>query len=154
MCSLQKPPCRWSGGWTKFYIMSNLTGSDQQCWSDTIISLCKPMVEALGDLIWVEMSRAHRLHSALLILSELILHLSSFAFYAGWWTHVCNLFFPLTVFPGHFLSRSCLSLSDVLTCWHIVLGCSIGLLPLKGHIIWDHNSVHFIVYKSFGMQIK
>jgi hypothetical protein len=56
MCFLQKPPCRWSGGWPKFYIMSNLTGSDQQYWSDTIMSLCKPVVEVLGDLIWVELS--------------------------------------------------------------------------------------------------
>jgi len=131
MCCLQKPPCRWSCGWPKFYIMSNLTGSDQQYWLDTIMSLCKPLVAAFGDLIWVELSRAHIFHSALHIMSELILHLSSFIFYVSWWTHVCNLFFPLTVFPAHFLSRSCLSLSDVLTGWHLVLGCPLGLLPLN-----------------------
>jgi hypothetical protein len=56
MCPPQKPPFTWSGGWAKFYIMNNLTGSDQQYWSDTIMSLSKPVVEALGDLIWVELS--------------------------------------------------------------------------------------------------
>jgi len=44
------------------------------------MSLCKPVVEALGDLIWVELSRSHRFHSTLHIMSELILHLSSLAF--------------------------------------------------------------------------
>jgi hypothetical protein len=56
MCCLQNPSCRWSGIWPKFYITSNLTGSDQQYWSDTIMSFCKPVDEALGDLIWVELS--------------------------------------------------------------------------------------------------
>jgi len=130
MYSLQTPPLWWSGDWPEFYIMSKLTGSDQQCWSYTVMSLCKPVLEALGDLIWVELSRSHRFHSTLHIVSELILHLSSFAFMwvDGHMCAICSFFsqsFLITSFPD------LVCLSDVLIGLHLVVGCPVGLLPLR-----------------------
>jgi hypothetical protein len=116
-------------------VPTDMTGSDQQYRSDTIMLLYKPVVEALGDLICVQLSDRTEWSTQVLFKILYIVWINSSSSiicivygYMNTRSAVFSLF-SLSFLLTYMAALP--SLFDVLTGWHVMLGCPIGLFSLS-----------------------